>query len=285
MGILRIEDHVDAASAIVEVENLFPGLAAVAGAEDAAVGVGAVSVAKSGDEGDIRIGGMDDDGADVASVLQADVAPGLAGVAGTIDAIAERDVAADAGFTAADVNHIGIGFGDGDGADGRGGLLLEEGIPGVARVGGFPNASGDGAKIESVGLAGHAGYGNGASAAEGADEAPLYAVVCFGVDGIGGLLGIGGLKEQEADKNKGNCDSDSADKCFHTNLRIASSEAVHVITVGRAELTQSSQRWEHKGRGEALSSAERDAVRGGIEIGWRIKRREAWDFKRHLMWW
>src|SRR5258708_19587796 len=104
---------------------------------------------------------MDDDGADVAGVLQADVAPGLAGVAGTIDAIAERDVAADAGFAAADINHIGIGFGDGDGADGRGGLLFEEGIPGVARVGGFPTPPTAPAKIENSGLPSHPGYLNG----------------------------------------------------------------------------------------------------------------------------
>src|SRR5205807_6158417 len=36
--ILRIEDDVDAAGAVVEVESLLPGLASIAGAENAALG-------------------------------------------------------------------------------------------------------------------------------------------------------------------------------------------------------------------------------------------------------
>src|SRR5437899_1586925 len=193
MRILRVENDVDAAGAVVEIENFFPRFAAIARAEDAALRVGAVGMAEGSDEGDIRIRGMDDDGADVAGVLQADVVPSLAAVVRTIDAIAERDVAANAGFAAADVNHIGIGIGDSDGTDGRGSLLLKKGIPGVASIRGLPDAACDSAKIESVRLARHTGDGQRASATEGADEAPFHAAVGLGVNRIDRRGSVGGF--------------------------------------------------------------------------------------------
>src|SRR5260370_38655248 len=93
-----IEYDVDAAGAVVEVENFLPGLAAVAGAEDAALGVSAVGMAESGDERDIGIRGRDDESADVASIFQPDGVPRLASSIRTIDAIAEGDGGANACF-------------------------------------------------------------------------------------------------------------------------------------------------------------------------------------------
>src|ERR1700720_181384 len=104
---------------------------------------------------------MDEDLANVAGVLQADVVPGLTAVIRTIDAVAEGDVAANAGFAGADINYIGIGVGDRDAADGGSGLLIEEGIPRNAAVHGFPNAAGGSAKIVSVRLARDSSYGKG----------------------------------------------------------------------------------------------------------------------------
>jgi len=101
VGVLRIENDVAAARAVAEVENFLPGFAAITRAEDAALGVRAVGVPESGDKGDIGIRRMDDDLADVARVLQSNVVPSLAAVVRTIDAIAEGDVAANAGFTGA----------------------------------------------------------------------------------------------------------------------------------------------------------------------------------------
>src|SRR5258708_25292454 len=117
---------------------------------------------------------MDDVIGAVARVFQANVVPGFAAVVRTIDAIAEGDVAANAGFAGADVNHIGIGVRDRDAADRGGGLLIEERIPGNTAVGGFPNAAGDGAKIVRVRLARDSGYAKGPSTSECADEAPLH---------------------------------------------------------------------------------------------------------------
>src|SRR5437867_2420937 len=193
MRILRVENDVDAAGAVVEIENFFPRFAAIARAEDAALRVSAVGMAEGSDEGDIGIGRMDNDGADVAGVFQADVVPGFAAIVGTIDAITEGDVAADASFATAHVDDIRIRIGDGNGANRGGGLLLEERIPGVATVGGFPNAAGDSAKIESVRLARHTGDGQRASATEGTDEAPFHAAIGLGVNRIDRRGSVGGF--------------------------------------------------------------------------------------------
>ncbi len=114
---MRIENDVDAAGAIVEIQNFFPGFAAIARAVDAAIRIGAVSVAERSNENDIGIRGMDDDGADVACVFEADVGPGLSGIGRFVNAIAERNIAADARFAGAGVDHVGIGVSNGDGAD------------------------------------------------------------------------------------------------------------------------------------------------------------------------
>src|SRR5437762_12997152 len=106
MGILRIENNVDATGALVEVENFLPGLTAITGAEDAAFGVRAVGMAESGDQGDVGIRGMDDDLADVASVFQTNVVPGFVALLRTIDAIAVGEVAVNARFAALDVETI-----------------------------------------------------------------------------------------------------------------------------------------------------------------------------------
>src|SRR6059036_1518092 len=188
--ILRIENDVDAAGAVIEIENFLPGLAAIASAENAAVGVFAVGVAKSSDEGDVGIRGMDDDFADLTRVFQADIFPGFAAVVRTVNAVAEGNVAANASFAGADVNDIGIRFGDCDAADGGGGLLVEKRIPGNAAVRGFPNAAGNRAKIIGIRLARHTGHGKGAPAAKGPDEAPLHSAVSFRVNLRGVLLGV-----------------------------------------------------------------------------------------------
>src|ERR1700732_4974932 len=136
---------------------------------------------------------MDEDLANVAGVLQADVVPGLTAVVRTIDAIAEGDVTANAGFASANINYIGIGVGDGDATDGGSGLLIEERVPGNASVGGFPNAAGDGAKIVRVWLAWDAAHAQSPAATERADEAPFHSAVGLGIKRIGGRRMVGGL--------------------------------------------------------------------------------------------
>src|SRR5882762_3838348 len=184
--IARIENEVNAAGVVVEIENFFPVLAAVAGAKDAAFGVRAVGMAQGGDECDIRIRGMNDDFADVPGVLQTDVGPSLPGVIRTIDAVAERDISTDTSLAGSGIEDVGIGIRDSHAADRRGALLVEERIPRAAAVRGFPNATGHGAKVIGIRLAGDAGDGQDASPAKGTDQAPFHAGVRFRINGRGG---------------------------------------------------------------------------------------------------
>ena len=94
------------------------------------------------------------DRADLA-VLLPDVLPGLAGVGGFVDAVAGLDVAADVGLAGADVDDVGIGRGDGEGADGLGGLVVEDRLPVDAAVAGFPDAARGNGGVIGERIAGH----------------------------------------------------------------------------------------------------------------------------------
>src|ERR1035441_7209966 len=117
-----------------------------------------------------------DGGTALGGTAGADVAPRLASVGGLVDAIAEANLRADIGFTSTGVDDVGHGWRDGNGADGRGGLPVEERSPGHAGVHGFPNATADRSEVERGGIAGDAGDGDSAAAAERADQAPLKVI-------------------------------------------------------------------------------------------------------------
>src|SRR5882724_136836 len=224
VGIAGIEYDVNAAGAIVKIEDFFPVLAAVASSEDAAFGVRAIGMAQSGDEYDVWIRGMNDEFADVPGVLQSDIGPSLAGVIRTIDAVAEGDISADASFAGSRVNDVGIGIGDRDAADGGGGLFVEERIPGDAAVRGFPNTAGNGAKVIGIGLARDTGDGQDPAAAKGTDQAPLHAGVGFWINGrsggrTSGLLRANGTGRQEVENKRRNTEANKAARRFHKNLR------------------------------------------------------------------
>ena len=180
LGIARVEGEVDGAGAFVLVEHLLPGLAAVGGAEDAALGVGAVGVAEGGDEEAVGIARVDEDGGDLLGVAESEVTPGLAGVGGLVHAVADGEIGALESFAAAHVDGVGVGGGEGDGADGAGGLVVEDGLPGAAEVVGLPDAAVVDADVEDVGLGGDAGGADGAAAAVGSDVAPAEAGVVGG---------------------------------------------------------------------------------------------------------
>src|SRR5205823_422457 len=77
IGVARIENDVDPAAVAVAEQHPLPGLAAIPGAEDPALVVGPERVAERGDEHDIRVSRVDDDGADVPAVAQTQVLPAL----------------------------------------------------------------------------------------------------------------------------------------------------------------------------------------------------------------
>ena len=76
--------------------------------------------------------GCDDDLADAAGLLEPHLRPGLAGVGRLVDALADRDVAADAGFAGAGPDDVRIGGRDGERADRLHRLAVEDRLP-VAR--------------------------------------------------------------------------------------------------------------------------------------------------------
>ncbi len=225
VGIAGIEYDVNAASTVVEIEDFFPVLAAVASTEDAAFGVRAIGMAESGDEYDVWIRGMDDEFADVPGVLQSDIGPGLPGVIRTIDAVAEGDISADAGFAGSRVNDVRIGIRDRDAADGRGSLFFEKGIPGDAAVRGLPDAARDGAKVISIGLTGNAGDGQCAAAAKRTDQTPLHAGIGFRIDGRGGggtagFLRVSGNRDEKEENESRDKNPSRAAKRFHEDLQV-----------------------------------------------------------------
>src|SRR5579884_1467543 len=137
--VLRVHRQVAHADALVDVEHALPRRPAIARAVDAALLAGAVRVAQRRDVDHVRVRGMDADLGDVANLGKAQMLPGRAGVGGLPHAVAVRDVAADGRLAHADVDHVRVGRGDGDGADRR---ALEEAVGDVlpvdAAVGGLP---------------------------------------------------------------------------------------------------------------------------------------------------
>src|SRR5262249_25519795 len=105
----RVNGHVDEAGLLVEELDLGPGPAAVAGLVQPALGVWRPDVAQGRDVDDVRFLGMNHDPANVPSVAQAGVVPGLAAVGRFVNAVAIADAVARVGLAGADIEDIGIG--------------------------------------------------------------------------------------------------------------------------------------------------------------------------------
>src|SRR5260370_32597055 len=111
-------------------------------------------MSQSGDERDVRIFGVHDQAADGTGVAKPDKLPGLAGVDGFVYSVSADDVAANASLSRADINDVGIGFGNRERADGRRSvpLLVKEGLPIEAAIRGLPYAACDAAEITGLAL-------------------------------------------------------------------------------------------------------------------------------------
>ena len=77
---MRIENNVDTAGVFVFVENLSPGLTAIAGAENSPLLIGPESVAESGHQNNIGIRRMHDQCPDLPRIPQAHVFPVLSAI-------------------------------------------------------------------------------------------------------------------------------------------------------------------------------------------------------------
>ena len=129
-------------------------------------------MAFDGDEEAFRIVRIDDDAGDLLRVAEAEMRPGLSRVGRFVHAVANSEVGTLQAFAAADINNVGIAGRNGDGADGAGGLVVENRVPSIAEVVGFPDATIDLRHIEDAGLLVDTGDGHGAAAAERSDAAP-----------------------------------------------------------------------------------------------------------------
>src|SRR6185312_2978985 len=113
-GVVRVHGEAAAAGLVIHLEHLGPGLAAVAGAVDAALGVVAVALAHGADEDLVGVVGVDDDVGDLSGLLEAHVPPVQAGVGGAVDAVDGRGrLADDGGLAGARPDDIGRRGGDG----------------------------------------------------------------------------------------------------------------------------------------------------------------------------
>src|SRR5205814_8796082 len=84
----------------------------------------------------------------------------------------------DLGFAGSGINHVGISRRNGQGADRGNALLLEERLPGLAAIGGSPNAAINRAEKVSVGLADDAGHRQGRSEEHTSELQSLRHLVC-----------------------------------------------------------------------------------------------------------
>ena len=187
IGIGRVHGDVGRAGVLVDVKHFPPVLAAVGGGEDAALLVRAIGMPQHGGEQAVRVARVHGQRGNLLAVAKAQVRPGLARVGGFVDAVADGEVRALQAFAAGHINDVGVGGSHRDGADGTGGLAVEDRRPGAAVVVGFPDAAVDLAHVEQVGLAGHAGGGARAAATEGTDVPPTQIAEDIG----GELLGAG----------------------------------------------------------------------------------------------
>src|SRR5580704_4508745 len=153
---MRIKSDINPAGVVVFVANFLPGLAAIVGAEDAALGVRPEGMPEGRNIDDVRIRGIDDDPANRSRIAQADVLPGLAPIERFVDSVTMRDVATNTSFASPDINNIGIGGRNGEAADRRYVLLVEDGSPSHGAVGRFPDASAGRAEIVRGWISGNA---------------------------------------------------------------------------------------------------------------------------------
>src|ERR1700687_561497 len=100
--------------------------------------------------------------------------PGSSFVEGFINASAAGKVRALQSFTASNVNDAGVGGSNGQRSDRAGGLIVEYGIPSVAEVSGFPDATINSGHVENIWLVRHASDGDGSASAERSNAAPAH---------------------------------------------------------------------------------------------------------------
>ena len=119
----------------------------------------------------VGIGGVDEHPTDPSGVLEPHARPVLSGIGGTVDPVADGDVAAQEGLTGPEPHHVRIARGHRDRADRGHAQRIGDRDPADAAVGALEQAATRGARVVRLVLAGNAGHRDHAVAV-GADETP-----------------------------------------------------------------------------------------------------------------
>ena len=125
---------------IPALEHQLPGLAAVRGPVQAPIGRVAPELAGYAGVDGVRGARIDEDPRDALGLRQPREGPGLPGVGGLVDAVADRDAVARPGLAGADPDVVVMRRVDGDGADRLDRLLVEHRLEGGRAVSGLPHS-------------------------------------------------------------------------------------------------------------------------------------------------
>ena len=116
--VLRVHREPGAAGVLVDEQHPIPVRAAVGGAKDAALLLRRRDASDRAREHDVGVGRVDEDAADAPGVVEAHVAPRLAGVGRLVDAVADDVAVANRPrFPGAGPDDVGIGRRDGERAN------------------------------------------------------------------------------------------------------------------------------------------------------------------------
>src|SRR5260221_5266698 len=131
-----------------------------------------IEMTDGGDVQHVGIARIYGDLADVLCVGESDVRPRAACIRALVDAVAIAVRVAQRALPAADVDRIRRGRRNGNRADGRDRLRVEDRQPRSAAVDGLPYTAVDGTEVELIRPAGNAGGRCGASSPEGSQRTP-----------------------------------------------------------------------------------------------------------------
>src|SRR5690348_11969899 len=151
-----MHDDIDATGVAIDEEDALPRRATVGRPIDPAFFLRSVAVSLRRDEDDVRVIRIDRDSTDPSRRVEAHLLPRTPRVRGLVDAIADRDVAANPWLTGSRPDDVVIRRRDGQGADGGDILIVEDRRPVNPRIDGLPNSAGCRTGVVDVRIAGHA---------------------------------------------------------------------------------------------------------------------------------